>query len=439
MERTPKFRYVSAPMKRRVAYLLAFFAAVVCFGPGAGSAHDSFGPFDSFGRLGHCDLGARLDNFAISLQNDPGLTGYIVAYGPDGKGVGSGRQRLELMKDYLLDTRGLPKSRIKTVYAGRNEELVEPKTELWLLPAGASLPEPRKFQTNIDTFKGLFHENAIADYIDILWEDEMGPGIGLAVDAAFADILQTQKKATAYIVSYNGVEAAPGSAKRATERQLERFKQHEVDLSRVKTIFGGVRNKTKIQLWITAPGDPPPVADAGDEPPPRKNVEVTSQSDFTLGVAHNERAVFNRMLEVLRTQPTLKAVAIVSLEGKKPDPEPEPEEEAASTTDAETAEPLSLEEQGDPPADLPKLVQKWREELINTHKIKPERFVVLFTTSPSDEVITYGNFIAIWAVPPGEPLPDPNAKYDEEVVDEIDDQEPSLGARIGLFLRAANP
>lgn len=434
MERVPEFRYVSGPMNRRVAYLLAFFAAAVCFGF-AGPAEASDAPFDTFGRVGHCDLGARLDNFAISLQNDPGLTGYIVAYGPDGKGVGSGRQRLELMKDYLVNTRGLPKSRVKTVYAGRYEELVEPKTELWLLPAGASLPEPRKFQTNIDTFKGLFHEDAIADYIDILWEDEMGPGIGLTVDAAFADMLQTQKKATAYIVSYNGVEAAPGSAKRAMQRQLERFKHHEVDLSRVKTIFGGVRNKTKIQLWITASGDPPPVADGGDEPPPRKSVEVTSQSDFTLGVAHNERAVFNRMLEVLRSQPTLKAVAIVSLEGKKPEPEPEPEEKADATTPAEAAEPLSVEEQGDPPADLPKLVQKWHEELINTHKIKPERFVVLFATSPSDEVITYGNFIAVWVVPPGEPLPDPNAKYEEEVVDEIDEQEPSLGARIGLFLR----
>jgi len=326
----------------------------------------------------------------------------------------------------------VPQRRIKTVYAGRNEDLAEPKTQLWIVPPGETLPEPRKFQTNVDTFKGLFHEDTIADYIDILWEDEMGPGIGPAFDAAFADMLQTQKKAIAYIVSYNGTGAAPGSAKRATERQLERLKQHEVDLSRVKTIFGGVRNKTKLQLWITAAGDPPPVIDAGDEPPPRKNVEVTSQSDFTLAVAQNERAVFNRMLEVLRTQPTLKAVVIVSLEGTKPVPEQEPEEEAETTT---PAEPLSLEEQGDPPADLPKLVQKWREELINTHKIKPERFVVLFTTSQSDETISYGNFIELWAGPPGEPLPDPNAKRDEQEVEEIDDQEPSLGARIGLFLR----
>jgi hypothetical protein len=418
-------------MKRRVAYLLAFFAVASCFGF-AEAKPSVTQPFDEFGRVGHCDLGARLDNFAISLQNDPSVTGYIVTYGPEGEGAGSGRSRLKLMKDYLVDARGLPQRRIKTVYAGRNEEVAEPKTQLWIVPPGQTLPEPRKFQTSVDTFKGLFHEDAIADYIDIFWEDEMGPGIGPAFDAAFADMLQQQKKSIAYIVSYNGYGAVPGSAKRATERQLERLKQHQVDFSRVKTIFGGVRNKTKLQLWITAAGDPPPVNDAGDEPAPRKNVEVTSQSDFTLGVAQNERAVFNRMLEVLRTHPALKAVVIVSLEGTKPEPEPEPEAKAETTT---PTEPLSLMEEEDPPADLPKLVQKWRDELVNTHKIKPERFVVLFATSPSDETISYGNFIELWAVPPGEPLPDPNAKRDEEEVEEIDDQEPSLGARIGLSLR----
>src|SRR5687767_9801376 len=95
LRRAPAFRYVSGPMKRRVAYLLAFFAVALFLGSGEASVTKAPATqvFDEFGRVGHCDLGARLDNFAIQLQHEPSMTGYIVAYGPEGEGVGSGRSR----------------------------------------------------------------------------------------------------------------------------------------------------------------------------------------------------------------------------------------------------------------------------------------------------------------------------------------------------------
>ena len=65
---------------------------------------------------------------------------------------------------------------------------------------------------------------------------------------------------------------------------------------------------------------------------------------------------------------------------------------------------MPLEEET-PPADLPKLVEKWREELTKTHKINPDRFVVLFYTSQE----AFGNYLDLWIVPAGQPLPDPNA------------------------------
>ena len=34
--------------------------------------------FDEFGAVGYCDLSARLDNFAIQLQGNPKLHGYII-------------------------------------------------------------------------------------------------------------------------------------------------------------------------------------------------------------------------------------------------------------------------------------------------------------------------------------------------------------------------
>ena len=99
--------------------------------------------FDEFGKVGHCDLGARLDNFAIALQQEPQSVGHIIAYGPEGDGPGTGKFTLKLMKDYLLEARGLPKRRVNTIYAGRNEPLYEPKIELWITPKGAAAPDPR--------------------------------------------------------------------------------------------------------------------------------------------------------------------------------------------------------------------------------------------------------------------------------------------------------
>ena len=143
-----------------------------------------------------------------------------------------------------------------------------------------------------------------------------------------------------------------------------------------------------------------------------------------LGFPETERAVFNRMLEVLRTQPTVKAVAIIRLEGLKPDPEPEPESTpVTASSPPQPAEPLSPPVDIDPPADLPKLVEKWRNELINTHKIRPERFIVLFATAPPDES---GNYVELWAVPPGQPLPDPNADEEDEEDPEKTEKDPPV-------------
>lgn len=432
MEQSAGILYVSGPMKVRVAYWAVFFVVVLGFGAGTEvyaqakrpNSQTSPRKFDEFGVVGHCDLGARLDNFAIALLQEPSVVGNVIVYGPEGEGVGSGRQRMMMMKEYLMEARGLPDHRIKTIYAGRDKDFRQPKVQLWITPPGARLPEPPKFETNIDTFKGRFIQDETEDLIDFLWGDDVGPGFNVPIDAAFADLMQQQKKAIAYVVTYNGERSAPGSAKRAAEKQLERLKEQNVDLGRVKTIFAGVRKKTTLELWLTAPGDPPPASDAGPEPPPTKNVLITDQVAFTLGYPENERAVFNRMLEVLRAQPTLKVVVVVRLEGPQPEPEPEPESTpVTASSPPQPAEPLSPPVDIDPPADLPKLVEKWRNELINTHKIRPERFIVLFATAPPDES---GNYVELWAVPPGQPLPDPNADEEDEEDPEKTEKDPPV-------------
>ena len=386
-------------MNARLANLILCIAVVLCTAPYSKAGPDTITRFDEFGVLGHCDLGARLDNFAIVLQNYPGSVGHIVTYGPDIDGPGSGKSWLVLMKDYLVETRGLPARRIKTIYAGRNLVLTEPKTQFWITPAGGVAPQPLKYQTDIDTFKGRFSEDEVEDNIEVEVLDDMGPGIGRPVHAAFADMLQQQKKAIAYIVTYNGENSVPGASRRIAARQLESLKQYKVDANRMKTIFGGTRKKSMVELWIMSPNDPPPIADAGAEPPVRKNVLLTWHHDSVLGNPENERAVFTRLQHVLRADPSLKAFVVVRMEGER-------------------AEPDLFPEQG--VADLPKLVQKWRDELTSAHKIQADRFVVVFITNPPELA---GNYLHIWIVPPGQPFPDPDDEPGDEPSDVVQDPE----------------
>src|SRR5262245_58996222 len=133
MEYGAVIQYVSGPMRLRVAVFSVFFAALLWSinGVRVSASPTAIRVFDEFGVSGHCDLTARLDNFAIALEQTPGSTGYIVSYGPEGDGTGSGKSTLPRMKDYLVNMRAMLDSRIKTVYGGRNQVLQEPKIQLW--------------------------------------------------------------------------------------------------------------------------------------------------------------------------------------------------------------------------------------------------------------------------------------------------------------------
>lgn len=94
--------------------------------------------FDEIGEVARDDEKARLDTFAIELQNSPGAQGYIIAYGGH-KRFGTGRQRAERARDYLVNTRGIDASRIVIIDGGAREA---GSTQLWIVPAGANPPRP---------------------------------------------------------------------------------------------------------------------------------------------------------------------------------------------------------------------------------------------------------------------------------------------------------
>jgi hypothetical protein len=95
--------------------------------------------FDEFGDISRNDEKARLDNFAIQLQNDPTSTGYVIVYpGKSGK-RGEVQQRASRVVDYLVNSRQLDQRRIVTLVGPAKDEL---SVQLWVAPQGAPPPKP---------------------------------------------------------------------------------------------------------------------------------------------------------------------------------------------------------------------------------------------------------------------------------------------------------
>jgi hypothetical protein len=283
---------------------------------------------------------------------------------------------------------------VKTIYAGRNTDPTQPVIELWVVPKGAASPEPQKYETHPESFQGLFADEAASDNFDLYYEDEMGPGIPGTTDASFADILQQQKNATGYIVVYSGEDLTPGAWRRMAQSQIDYFKAFKLEANRFKMIFGGHQKETRLQLWIS-PDGAPPVKDAGSESSPEKTVKVADFYYDNLRFERNQTAIFTRLADILRVDKTVRIFLVVRLE------QPVPEEVSAEIEPIEpNAEPIEEPE----PLDLTKVVEKWRLELTNTHKISADRFIVVFAPPREYEA----NQLSLWVVPKGQPLPDPN-------------------------------
>jgi hypothetical protein len=91
--------------------------------------------FDEYGNIRFNDEKARLDNFAIQLQNDPTATATIIVFGSC---AGEGQQRGDRAKDYLVNTRGIEAGRITVVDGGCRSDLT---VQLLIVPSGAAAPE----------------------------------------------------------------------------------------------------------------------------------------------------------------------------------------------------------------------------------------------------------------------------------------------------------
>jgi hypothetical protein len=94
--------------------------------------------FDEFPSVSFDDDKARLDNFAIELQNDPTARAYIIVYAGARTRPGTADRLGNRAQAYLTQTRGIDPSRLTIVNGGARERSY---FELFIVPQGAEPPQ----------------------------------------------------------------------------------------------------------------------------------------------------------------------------------------------------------------------------------------------------------------------------------------------------------
>ncbi|HEV7904960.1 MAG TPA: hypothetical protein VGO96_14045 [Pyrinomonadaceae bacterium] len=223
--------------------------------------------WDEFGDIAASDLIARLDNFAVQLQNDPNTRGFLVVYRTRRDLPGLSNRYAHAMKDYLVKTRGLPAERIVTVDGGVILCLTQ---EIWLVPIGAT-PAIRT-----DAYWNAFPDAAYK--FDEHYYEQRTDSVGETVSywsfpphnlqgylEAYAAALRKEPRASGYLVAYMSLnQDRPTLAQKMlqTERNFL-IKHFNIKPSRIKTINGGYRRWRGMELWIVPPGEPPPLSPPG--------------------------------------------------------------------------------------------------------------------------------------------------------------------------------
>jgi hypothetical protein len=121
---------------------IALLVCIVCAGSVVSSASTSPRKLTETRSSDHgweADMVA-LDLLSSTLQQEPDSTGYIIIYGARRGHRNDVKRRMECMKNYLLQRRGIPAASLKVINGGYREYAM---VELWVAPNGSLAPVPR--------------------------------------------------------------------------------------------------------------------------------------------------------------------------------------------------------------------------------------------------------------------------------------------------------
>lgn len=281
-------------MRLALCSLLFLFLTIATFQ--SASAQTEKNPaqkLDEFGDILSSDLMARLDNFAVHLQNQPNARGFLIVYRTRRDIAGLNHRLAMRMKDYLVNTRGIESERLATVDGGIAEDLTQ---ELWIVPPGTA-PVPRseaqigyaqppdsawKFDEYAFLPLGQYRKFAIkrnreaeVEYLEAFANEVKKQPKQLACIIAYAQYNPHPQQVYWEGGRYNphpDVRLDPPATARnrlaLDKKYLNRV--YGLPASSVKMIDGGYRKRRSIEFWIVPPGEPLPIPTPNSFPPRRK-------------------------------------------------------------------------------------------------------------------------------------------------------------------------
>jgi hypothetical protein len=245
--------------------------------------------FDEFGDVQTSDLMARLDNFAIQLQNEPTVKGFILVYRGRRDLPGLSNRYAMRSKGYLINSRGFPKERVIAVDGGEADCLTQ---EFWIVPPGTT-PVPRSDAYARD-FADLDSARKIDEFgYEVTEASRRGNSSEYPTEAdlleTFATELRREKRALAYLVAYahfspkrqlvggdnHEVSYEPRIDPPDTSRKRLRFesnllvKVYGIAPSRIRLIDGGYRKWRGVEFWLVPRGEHAPIPTPNSYPPKR--------------------------------------------------------------------------------------------------------------------------------------------------------------------------
>jgi hypothetical protein len=235
--------------------------------------------FDEFGDAQLSDIAARLDNFAITLQNEPQMKAFVIAYRSRRDLPGLSGSLAAWLRNYLISTRGFSAERIIAIDGGVASCVSQ---ELWLVPPGVA-PTPRG-----DAYTTTFYDpDSPRKFYEATYYAPDFSSESYSFDVShsfegFSEALRRDPKSRGYLIAYAGyriddlsefndqgvairhgrrivIESIRIARKQLLSSKKILVEEYKIPASRIKVIFGGYRGWPFMELWLVPRNGPPPI------------------------------------------------------------------------------------------------------------------------------------------------------------------------------------
>lgn len=238
----------------KIIFKAALLLMLLCAAASARRRPPSARMIDSFGEVMITDLKARLDDFALELQDAPDAKGLVVVYAERHRFPGWAVRRAEASLDFL--THKLGAARASLINGGLRGET---RFELWLVPAGADEPPVKPFDLSL-LMSGAktplpFDRFDVVERGDtpLKEDDEYYPDARWLYDY-LAEVLRADPGLRACVIAYTSRRGARAADRRiAASAKAAVVKSQAVDVRRVVAIGGGRRRYKAVEVWLAPP------------------------------------------------------------------------------------------------------------------------------------------------------------------------------------------